>query len=814
MRSCAAVVISISLLLAAVAGGAQAEEAPGCPTVVVRASFADRAQVEALAARIEPWEVHHDEGWLLVEADAAILELLSDLGFSVEVDRKRTAELCAPRTRLPGQTEGIPGFPCYRTVEETFQAAADLVAARPDLATWIDVGDSWEKTTPGGNPGYDMRVLRLTNSAVAGTPPSAGGGKPKLFVTSAIHAREYTTAELMIRFAEHLVGGHGVDADATWLLDEHEIHLMLHTNPDGRKKAETGLSWRKNTNESYCGATSDYRGADLNRNFEFQWACCGGSSGDPCSLTYRGPNPSSEPETQSVQAYARSIFPDQRDPALGAAAPADATGVYIDIHSYSELVLWPWGFTSTATGNGTALQTLGRKLAFFNGYEPDQAIGLYPTDGTTVDFAYGELGVAACLFELGTSFFQSCSAFESTILPDNLASLLYAAKVVRTPYLTAAGPDVTGAAASVTVVAPGDPVTIQATADDTRFNTSNGSEPTQAIAAAEMTVDAPPWQTGAAAVAMAAVDGSFDSPVEGVSGMLDTSAIGDGRHTVFIRARDAAGNWGAVSAVFVWVLDPASAAHFAGTVTAADTGTPLEAMVSTGVFSTQSSPITGSYDLMVPAGTYDVTASADGHGSQTAAAQSAAAGATTPLDFALEPYRIVISDDVEGGVGGWTAEGQWAITDEASASPDHSWTDSPGGEYGDNWNYSLTSPVLGLFGVAGVVLEFSHIYDIEAVYDAGHVEYSTDNGTTWATAASYDGTQTASWERVVLPLPALDQVDFARIRFRIDTDFVVTEDGWHIDDIVIRGFDDLPPGLLFRDSFESGDTTAWGTSTP
>jgi len=39
----------------------------------------------------------------------------------------------------------------------------------------------------------------------------------------------------------------------------------------------------------------------------------------------------------------------------------------------------------------------------------------------------------------------------------------------------------------------------------------------------------------------------------------------------------------------------------------------------------------------------------------------------------------------------------------------------------------------------------------------------------------------------------------------------VTEDGWHIDDIVIRGFDDPPPGLIFRDSFESSDTLVWST---
>ena len=47
-----------------------------------------------------------------------------------------------------------------------------------------------------------------------------------------------TTAEMATRFAEYLVNNYGVDADATWLLDHHEIHLMLHTNPDGRKEAE------------------------------------------------------------------------------------------------------------------------------------------------------------------------------------------------------------------------------------------------------------------------------------------------------------------------------------------------------------------------------------------------------------------------------------------------------------------------------------------------------------------------------------------------------------------------------------------------
>ena len=81
---------------------------------------------------------------------------------------------------------------------------------------------------------------------------------------------------LVLEFARWLVNGHGVDADASWILDHHEVHMLLHTNPDGRKRAEGGLSWRKNTNNNYC-ANTNTRGADLNRNFSFGWNSTGGT---------------------------------------------------------------------------------------------------------------------------------------------------------------------------------------------------------------------------------------------------------------------------------------------------------------------------------------------------------------------------------------------------------------------------------------------------------------------------------------------------------------------------------------------------------
>jgi len=521
---------------------------------------AELARKAAISFHGQLLESDTKRGFLVMELDAADMDRLRPFGFRfelasdfIELRNKRLTLmqiLQAKRGATEAQPLSIPGYACYETVEETFAAADTLMAARPTLASWADAGDSWLKTQGAG--GYDLRVLKLSNNAV----PTPEGGKPKLFINSAIHAREYTTAPLVLEFARWLVNGHGNNADATWIMDHHEVHLMLHANPDGRKRAEAGLSWRKNVNNAHC-ANTNTRGVDLNRNFSFSWNSTAGegSSGSACNLTYRGPSAGSEPEIQAIQNYVRSLWPDRRGPAPTDAAPADTSGIHMDIHSYSQLVLWPWGNTATPAPNGVALQTLGRKFAFFNGYTPMQSIGLYPTDGTSDGISYGELGVAAFTIELGTSFFQSCASYESTIKPGNLPALIYAAKVVRTPYITPAGPDVTALVlagdASGAGVAAGTLVALSATASDARFNNSNGVEGTQAINAAEYTIDTPPWEAGAVPRSLSATDGSFNSVTEAVGGSINTAGLAPGQHTVYVRSRDASGAWGAVTAVFL-----------------------------------------------------------------------------------------------------------------------------------------------------------------------------------------------------------------------------------------------------------------------
>jgi len=481
-------------------------------------------------------ETNYEENYHVLEASDSTIAKLQAAGLQVEEDlfyQKRA--------------ERIPSYPCYATVEETFAAAAAIATEHPGLATWTDIGDSWEKGA--GLGGYDIMVLALTNSGVV-------GDKPKLLLTCALHAREYTTAQLCMDFAEDLVATYGTDADSTWLLDEHEIHLVLQANPDGRKQAEAGIYWRKNANQNYCGASSVQRGADLNRNFPFAWNCCGGSSSWGCAETFRGNLPSSEPEVSAVVDYGRAIFPDQRGPFANDAAPSDAAGLFLDVHSYGELILWPWGYTGGAAPNGDALQTLGRKLAFGNNYWPQQAIGLYPTDGTTDDFFYGELGVASIAFELGTAFFQSCSAYENTVRPANLPVLRYAAKIARAPYQLPSGPDVTSLALSVGVVLKGESVILDASLDDARFSSANGFEPTQSIVAVQYSIDSPDW-TGGAGISMTPSDGSFDSVVEAAEAEIDTTNLLAGRHTIFVRGADSNNQWGAPTAVFLTVQDPA-----------------------------------------------------------------------------------------------------------------------------------------------------------------------------------------------------------------------------------------------------------------
>lgn len=519
--------------------------------VVASVFFTDTVNLNRLAGELDIWEVDHKQGFLIAQLWPNQLTDLRQRGYRVAIDLLKTTQLHQPLQTLAGQTTGIPGYPCYRTVEETYADMAQLASDYPDLANWIDIGDSWQKVTL--DTGYDLRVLVLTNRNLPDP-------KPKFFLMGAIHARELTTAELTARFAEYLLANYDIDPDITFLLDHFEIHLLPQANPDGHKQAETGLFWRKNIDNDDGCTTLNSWGVDLNRNSSFKWNQCAGfdcSSGYTCASTYRGPSPTSEPEVQAIETYLASIFPDRRGLADADAAPDETMGLFITLHSYGQWVLFPWGWQNGPAPNNSQLETLGRKFGYYTGYEVCQAGEpncLYLSDGTTDDWAYGELGLAAYTFELGTSFFESCAYFEETIIPKNFPALLYAFKAARRPYRVPAGPETLQVTLTPTSVVAGLSVTLTVLANDTRYESNGwGDEPVQNIAAVRYTVNVPAWLTGVLSYPLLPLNGSFDAPVETAQALISTVDWQPGRYHLIVESQDTTGSWGTPSTVFLWV---------------------------------------------------------------------------------------------------------------------------------------------------------------------------------------------------------------------------------------------------------------------
>ncbi|WP_418153525.1 M14 family metallopeptidase [Actinoalloteichus caeruleus] len=342
---------------------------------------------------------------LAVEGDA--LTVLATPDQLAEVER-----LGFPTAPLAPRTEDVPSDPLafppnhqgYHDFAEVTSELRRTVSEHPDIARMSSIGASHE--------GRDLWLLSI------GTP---GPDVPEVLFTCSQHAREHLTTEMCLRIVERFTDGYGTDPDITRVVDGRVIHVVPVVNPDGKEyDIATGQfrSWRKNRQG---------QGTDLNRNWGHQWGCCGGSSGSPGSSTYRGAAAFSAPETARVRDFvaSRVVGGEQRITA------------HIDWHTYSELVLWPYGYTYAETGPGLTARdarvfaTLGRQLAATNGYTPMQASGLYITDGSIDDWMWAAHGIWSYTFEMyprgagGGGFYPPDSVIErETARNDEAVDLL------------------------------------------------------------------------------------------------------------------------------------------------------------------------------------------------------------------------------------------------------------------------------------------------------------------------------------------------------------------------------------------------------
>ncbi|WP_165371523.1 M14 family zinc carboxypeptidase [Pseudolysobacter antarcticus] len=524
---------------------------------IAQAHYQDVQAVREIAPYFTHMRVDRAQQTVTVETDALGIRHMREAGMQVEINLAATARMnVRDRALTTGNPDSIPNYACYQTVAETQASQDAFVASYPTLASVIDIGPSWARSQNSAN-GFRLRVLKITNQAT-----DSATAKPKFFYMSGLHAREYAPVGVNLGLAHWLLDNYGIDADATWLVDHNEFHLLMQANPDGRIIAETGKYQRKNTDNisGICTGTqtsSHQLGVDLNRNFPFHWNTTAGqgSSGTKCNETFRGPTASSEPETQNIVTYLATIFPVHPPVVAGQAAPDDYAGMFLDMHSNAELVLWPWGDTPTHSPNDAAYVAFGRRMAYFNNYSPEQSDSLYPTDGASDDNAYGTFGVPAFTIELdGTGFFEDCTSFQNTTLPANLAALRYAARTLHAPYKLPQGPDALNVKVSASRVVIGSPITLSASIDDTRYNQSNGTQTIYAITAATATVDALPWEAAALPIAMNAVDGAFDSSSEAVNAVLDTSLLTPGKHLIYMQGSNSSGASGPPAATFLQVV--------------------------------------------------------------------------------------------------------------------------------------------------------------------------------------------------------------------------------------------------------------------
>jgi hypothetical protein len=555
------------------------------PYLVLRVYFRSTAERDRLSNELNALEVPTTGGYLTVMSDRAGMDSLMRRGLRVEVDAEKTAQA---NTALKFGNTPDNFFGGYHTVEEMQQFLDSEVATHPSLAEKVDFGDSWCKAhagqckEPEPNNGYDLLAMHISNRNIAGP-------KPVLWLEANIHAREIAPPELALDYIAYLLDGYDSDADAHWLVDWHDIYVVPTLNPDGHHIVEAGgggqspYYQRKNANDTngcttWPPAIGNQFGTDLNRNFPFLWNCCGGSSSDPCSEAYHGAAAKSEDETHAVVNEVSSLIPDQRGPNITDAAPLTTTGTFLDLHSFADVNLYPWGMYETQAPNDADLKNLAFHMSSTSAYPPGNDYTpcqfgpcLYIADGASNDWAYGELGAAAFAVEIGEDFFEQYSYTQDVLWPQNRGMMLYMARVARAPYLLTRGPDTTLVAAQPMTVTQGVPSALTATINYAWEYHGAYSNYLQNVGAAEYYLDTPPW-AGGTPVAMQAADGSFDEPVEGVQASVDTSGIAVGRHILFVRGRGVTSyegyqSWGPVSAAWLDVQPYASP-------TATATGTP------------------------------------------------------------------------------------------------------------------------------------------------------------------------------------------------------------------------------------------------
>jgi hypothetical protein len=274
----------------------------------------------------------------------------------------------------------------YHSYPEMVSHIKSVASRHPDIVRVFSIGKSYQ--------GRKLWAAEVSDK------PGTDEGEPEVLFDGLHHAREHLSGEMPIYILDLLTNQYGKQTDlgkrVTKLVDRRRTWIIFMVNPDGLQYDLTGSpyrSWRKNRQPT---PGSSKIGTDINRNYGYQFGCCGGSSGKPAAWNYRGPRAWSAPETRAVRDFilSRSVGGRQR------------IRTHITFHTAGELVLWPYSYTykdlppDMTELDMRTFRAMGKAMARESGYTPKQSSSMYPTDGDMIDWTYARQRIFSFTFEL------------------------------------------------------------------------------------------------------------------------------------------------------------------------------------------------------------------------------------------------------------------------------------------------------------------------------------------------------------------------------------------------------------------------------
>jgi murein tripeptide amidase MpaA len=360
-------------------------------------------------------------------ANAAQIRQLEAAGYKVEryedadkTGKARQAEVNKPGRKRLAEARSVATAGQYLSVVEVESALA-AAAGQPN--------DSFTKLIALPKKTWENRVCHAMK---IGKGKGIGSTRPGIYFLGGVHAREWGSCDILINFVQLLTHAFAANTGITLggktytaaqiqsIVNNKDVYVFPQANPDGRNYSMTKEAmWRKNRRPAPAGhPESKCVGVDINRNYDFLWdypryfdpAAPIANSKDPCDHdVYIGPSAISEPETRNA-VWMLDQYPNIR--------------YFIDIHSYSEDILYNWGddtnqttdpgmnFQNAAFNGKRGIATDTAYKEFINAadrtatialanrmrdaiktvrgrtYTVEQSVGLYPTAGTSDDYAF------------------------------------------------------------------------------------------------------------------------------------------------------------------------------------------------------------------------------------------------------------------------------------------------------------------------------------------------------------------------------------------------------------------------------------------